>query len=237
MCRSAASTRSLRPRGLPVTAPAAAHHRRESTREVVSPSEYDPWMPPRLSLELRGSSLSFSSPSAHPARRSHVPSAGLSTARLRSASRVSHPPDGLLLPAPCRLVSSGSRSWGFALQSLAPRAQPRRLSTPVAVLSFTRPDHRPLPRSIRANAPMVRATLLRADPVPAPKPGPPSRPCSTPESVTPPSGCSPRGGHVALLGFAPLQGNAPYTSAPASGRLLPRACAAPPGPPPKPRTL
>jgi hypothetical protein len=65
--------------------------------------------------------------------------AGPSTARLRSVSRVSHPPDGLLLLEPCRLVPSGSRSWGFALQSLAPARQPLRLPTLVAVMAFTAP--------------------------------------------------------------------------------------------------
>ena len=71
---------------------------------------------------------------------------------------------------------------------------------------------------------------FQAASAPAPVSGPPSRPCSTPESVTPPSGCSPRGRHVALLGFAPLQGDIPCISAPASGCLLPRALAPSPSP-------
>jgi hypothetical protein len=39
--------------------------------------------------------------------------------RLRSVSRVSHPPDGLLPRRPCGLVSCRWRSWGSPLQSFS----------------------------------------------------------------------------------------------------------------------
>lgn len=42
---------------------------------------------------------------------------------VRSVSRASHPPDGLLRNHPCRLVSSDSRSWGSSLQSLLAKSR------------------------------------------------------------------------------------------------------------------
>jgi len=58
-------------------------------------------------------------------------------ARLRSVSRVSHPPDGLLLHAPPGLVSSRWRPRGSLFGALLPRDELRRLSTPHALLTFT----------------------------------------------------------------------------------------------------
>jgi len=43
--------------------------------------------------------------------------------RLRSVSRVSHPPDGFLPPMSCGLVSCRWRSWGSALQSFSLRTK------------------------------------------------------------------------------------------------------------------
>ena len=48
-----------------------------------------------------------------------------------AAFRVSHPPDGLILPAPFGLVSCRWRSWGFAL---------RRLSLPGIGRPYSRPS-------------------------------------------------------------------------------------------------
>jgi hypothetical protein len=59
--------------------------------------------------------------------------------RLRSASRVSNPPDGFPRPDPSRLVSSRKRSWGCALQSIVPSEEPSRLSAPAALLTLTSP--------------------------------------------------------------------------------------------------
>jgi hypothetical protein len=59
--------------------------------------------------------------------------------RLRSASRVSNPPDGLPRPDPTGLVSSRKRSWGCALQSFSPSEEPLRLPTPSALLTFPFP--------------------------------------------------------------------------------------------------
>jgi len=59
--------------------------------------------------------------------------------RLRSAFRVSYPPDGFPRFVPSRLVSSRKRSWGCALQSLSPSEEPFRLSTLAALLTFPSP--------------------------------------------------------------------------------------------------
>jgi hypothetical protein len=59
--------------------------------------------------------------------------------RLRSASRVSNPPDGFPRPDPSRLVSSRKRSWGCALQSIVPSEEPSRLSAPAALLTLISP--------------------------------------------------------------------------------------------------
>jgi len=48
-----------------------------------------------------------------------------------AASRVSHPPDGLILPAPSGLVACRWRSWGFAL---------RRFSLPGIGRPYSRPS-------------------------------------------------------------------------------------------------
>ena len=50
-----------------------------------------------------------------------------SQARLRSARSVSHALDGLLLPAPCALVSSRSRVQGSRSRGLIPTIQPYHL--------------------------------------------------------------------------------------------------------------
>jgi len=42
---------------------------------------------------------------------------------VRSVSRASHPPDVFLRNHPCRLVSSGSRPWGYSLQSLLTKSR------------------------------------------------------------------------------------------------------------------
>jgi hypothetical protein len=59
--------------------------------------------------------------------------------RLRSASRVSNPLDGLPRPDPSGLVSSRKRSWGCALQSFLPSEEPLRLSAPAALLTLPSP--------------------------------------------------------------------------------------------------
>jgi hypothetical protein len=54
------------------------------------------------------------------------------------ASRFSQPLDALVRPVPAGLVSCQIRSWGCALQSLAPPSQPYAVSGAVALLPFRR---------------------------------------------------------------------------------------------------
>jgi hypothetical protein len=119
----------------------------------------------------------LSSPSTLPARGSHVRYAGLATTRLRSASRVSHPPDGLTpprtLPA-CfiRLTFLGFRppepsSSAGAVAPLGARCRPvvhRGPSSP------REPDHRPAPApspcSVHGLADISRVRWPAPDPRP-----------------------------------------------------------------------
>jgi hypothetical protein len=60
---------------------------------------------------------------------------------VRSVFRVSHPLDGLLLTRPADCISSRKRSWGCPLQSFFLATKPWRLSTPAALMTFTRPPY------------------------------------------------------------------------------------------------
>jgi hypothetical protein len=90
------------PRGLPVESPRTLSGPGDA-RAVAPPSEYDHRTPPRLVsalavLEPAWFLPGLCSPSTLEERGVHVRSAGVSTPRLRSASRVSHPPGGLTPP-------------------------------------------------------------------------------------------------------------------------------------------
>jgi hypothetical protein len=90
------------PRGVSATSPRTLSGPGD-TRAVAPPSEYDHRTPPRLvsalaALELAWFLPGLWPPSAPSDRESHVRSAGSSTSLLRSASRVSHPLDGLTPP-------------------------------------------------------------------------------------------------------------------------------------------
>jgi hypothetical protein len=112
------------------------------------------------------------------------------------ASGFSRPLDAFIRPEPAGLVSCQIRSWGFALQSLTPPAQPYAVSGAVALLSLKRPSCRlALPTSTRKRAfighvfDLPNAPRLQGF---APRESPPLRP-----------GCLDRNQRVALLGFVP----------------------------------
>jgi hypothetical protein len=109
----------------------------------VTPSPgHDRQIPPHNTVRLWRTVLEYArclpgvgSPSAHSARGVYVATPGLPHP-VRSASRVSHPPGGLLLHVPSGLVSSRSRPWGSPFRALLPAAEPWRLSTPAALLTL-----------------------------------------------------------------------------------------------------
>jgi hypothetical protein len=219
-----------------------------SAREVAPPSESD--QPDATAPDVARAARclpGLSSPSALPVRRSHVSSAGGSMPGYVPSSGFLTLLTASLLSVPCRLVSSGSRSWGFALQSLLPRRQP---------CPRYRGPCRPVVHRLLATSGLLRRLVPACTMAPAAssatespdrKVGPPSRPCSVGRVRCVAAGCSPDGGHVALLGFSPLQGSVSRTWAPVpeatalagrrpgsiaqtlaglgpvSGRLLPRA--------------
>jgi hypothetical protein len=110
--------------------------------------------PPPESSRLRAAGASTSNPQAgprlvhrHPPVRSLAPSASPRTRqrlfdwpglphRTTCASRFSQPPGAFIRPVPGGLVSCHIRSWGCALQSLAPLVQPCAVSGAVALLSL-----------------------------------------------------------------------------------------------------
>jgi hypothetical protein len=59
--------------------------------------------------------------------------------------RFSQPPGASIRPEPAGLVSCRIRSWGCALQSFAPPAQPYAVSGAATLLSFGRPRRPPRP--------------------------------------------------------------------------------------------
>jgi hypothetical protein len=119
------------PRGLPRRAarraPACHHVPRAAFALGVAPAPgYDRRARSRATApEARGSSITrdpprVSPPTALAARRVYVTGPGFPHP-VRSASRDSHPPDGLLHDPPYGLVSSRWRSWGSTLQSVTTR--------------------------------------------------------------------------------------------------------------------
>jgi hypothetical protein len=116
------SVRSAGPRGVPGLAgrrrpePATGHSRSRALSRVWPPriAAHLPW--PCHGSRAHAVPPGVSSPSAHPGRSVYVAAPGLPHP-VRSASRVSHPPDGLLRPDPSGLVSSRSRQRGSTLQS------------------------------------------------------------------------------------------------------------------------
>jgi len=107
------------PWGLPLPA-APVLPRREfpkSAHGVTSPSEHDHRQAAAFRCSAAAPLLRFRSPSAQSLRDPLHP--GLPHP-VRSAFRVSHPPDGLLPRRPSGLVSCRSRSWGYAPSELSP---------------------------------------------------------------------------------------------------------------------
>ena len=91
--------------------------------------------------------MRFFSPTASPrsGQRHHRSGLPRPTA---CASRFSRPPDALIRPEPAGLISCQIRSWGSALQSLAPPVQPYAVSGAsyplvVAALTVRRPTDPP----------------------------------------------------------------------------------------------
>jgi hypothetical protein len=100
------------------------------------------------------------------------------------ASRFSQPPDAFFRPAPAGPVSCRIRSWGFALQSFAPLAQPYAVSDACYPLDVRILDAGPPtpPRSFCRGEPRQRST--DEDPGGTPRASPPSGSCSVRESAT-----------------------------------------------------
>jgi len=231
-------TSPAEPRGLPAESPRTLSGPGDA-RGVAPPSEYDHRTPPcletaRAVLELAWFLPGLLAPPAHPVRGSHVRSAGLSTARLRSASRVSHPPDGLTpprtLPA-CfiRLALMGfdpsERSSSMAaVAPLGARCRPD-------VHRFSRPasSTRPSPDRSMGDSSFLRASGNERDP----------RPAFTALLHHRVRHSTARGLDARRArsspGVASSPGVPPRASAPASGRLLPRTCPPVPSSPPKRR--
>lgn len=132
---------------------------------------------PQIQSRLCGASHEVWSPTTLPVCGiyAHVP--GLPHP-VRSAFRVSHPPDGFLPRRPLGLVSCRSRSWGSPLQSLSLAAKPWCLSTPATLL--------PSGFDLVASLPLARITRSVAQPsVHCPAMHPRSN-----SSSAPASGCS-----------------------------------------------
>jgi hypothetical protein len=111
---------------------------------------------PRGGLGPRGSSHEVSSPSAspRPGQRHRWPGLPRPTA---SAFRFSQPPDALIRPEPAGLVSCRIRSWGCALQSLAPLVQPYAVSGASTLLSFERTRRPPRPSEPAGRSRRIRS--------------------------------------------------------------------------------
>lgn len=106
-----------------------------STHGVSSPSEPDherrpaQWLQPAVRLP-RGSSPLQRTHSGEPGRDPRAAIRRVCLTRLPSASRVSHPPGGLLPPELHGLVSCRSRSWGCDPPELFPHSE---VVTPLGV--------------------------------------------------------------------------------------------------------
>jgi len=114
---------------------------------------------PHNGCSVRFVSLEVPRPSSAHTQGSHVaasrpPYAGRYLTRLPCVSRVSHPPDALLLPEPHGLVSCRSRSWGSHPPELFPPTKSLRLST----LATLMPSPRRAPK--RSPPPDFRVWLL-----------------------------------------------------------------------------
>jgi hypothetical protein len=160
---------------------------------------------PRKGLDPRGSSHEVSSPSASPrsGQRHRWPGLPRPTA---CTYRFSQPPGASIRPEPAGLVSCRIRSWGCALQSLAPPVQPYAVSGAFALMSFRRtraPSHarrkRPKPTTARSTTwylqpkpsntdrsrrQLTEATCNLAVSETGPRAPSPSGLCSTRESAT-----------------------------------------------------
>jgi hypothetical protein len=163
------------------------------------------------------SSEELGTPLRHPPVRSLAPSASPRTEqrlfdwpslphRTTGASRFSQPLDAFIRPVPGGLVSCHIRSWGCALQSLAPPVQPYAVSGAFALMSFRRtraPSHarrkRPKPTTARSTTwylqpkpsntdrsrrQLTEATCNLAVSETGPRAPSPSGLCSTRESAT-----------------------------------------------------
>jgi hypothetical protein len=96
---------------------------------------------PHNGCSVRFVSLEVPRPSSAHTQGSHVaalrpPCAERYLTRLPCVSRVSHPPDALLLPEPHGLVSCRSRSWGPCPPESFPHTKSSRLSTLATLLPF-----------------------------------------------------------------------------------------------------
>jgi hypothetical protein len=104
------------------------------------------------------------------------------------AYRFSQPPGAFIRPEPAGLVSCQIRSWGFALQSIAPPAQPYAVSGAATLMTLRRPAAASQPAlANRRNGPPSPASGK-----PAKRPSP-SGFCSTRESATRPRRVRPVG--------------------------------------------
>jgi hypothetical protein len=97
----------------------------------------------RIERSDNSSSLEVCSPSAYPRTGQRLEWPGLPRPTA-CAYRLSQPRGALIRPVPAGLISCQIRSWGLALQSFAPPAQPYAVSGAAALLTleWTRTPHR-----------------------------------------------------------------------------------------------